>query len=68
MLASQRWLLGCASSTRRAHSSVRLHRLACFRYAVTTIILASPDLAALSGALLGHCVSETSRSHHFLAR
>jgi site-specific recombinase XerC len=36
--------------------------------AVTTIILASPDLAALSGALLGHCGSETSRSHHLLAR
>jgi integrase len=36
--------------------------------AVTTMILASPDLAALAGALLGHHTSETSRSHYLQAR
>lgn len=36
--------------------------------AVTTMILASPDLAALAGALLGHQTAETSRSHYLQAR
>jgi integrase len=36
--------------------------------AVTTMVLASPALAALAGALLGHHTSETSRSHYLHAR